>query len=1185
MRSPTILIAFAILTATTLPTHATTHRVLPDGTGDLPTIQAAVDAAQDQDVIELADGVFTGDGNRDVVINAKSLTIASQSGNAAACIIDAQASPDSEHFIFSVDDGVGHVVTFSGLTLTNAWRPPGRITLAGGAIVGGGAQIHISSCVFRNNHAGYGGAVALGAGSHVIDGCTFEANTAPVEGGAIYMNTGDVVLTSSVVMRNTGKLGGALFALDADCTVANCTIVENVVTGNSALIHARTGATFDISNTIIAFNTGPAVVCLTESLVTIQCSDVYGNTGGDYVDCIAGQEGVQGNISADPWFCGPGGEDYTLAYQSPCAPESNPECGLIGALPPACEVPATVLVRPDGTGDYPDIQTAVQNVISGGEVVLGDGVFTGPGNRDIDLAGKPLRIASQSGDPASCIIDCEAQGSGFLVEDNAVGVTLEGLAIVNGSAETGGALAARGSTLSLRNCVFADCAASDRGGALYLNDVVGEVDGCVFIGNQAAAVGGGLFSLESTVTVQGCTFYENAAGDQAAGIWSNRSSLTIASTIVAGSLAGDAVHWNEGAIPELSCCNLYGNAGGDWVGGIAGQLGQDGNISADPVFCDPAARDLHLRDDSPCAPDAGGGCGLIGALPVGCIAVTTLAPVPTEHEPIACDGSALIAFRCLPASTISGIRSYSVRITATEQVAFAASDIAVATLPPGATAIHQIVTHGPNDLQVDYSILGADTPGITEEADLFTVVFHGASDGEALITIAGADLRDLDNQSVPVEFGQTASFVVDCGPPEAVTGLVATPGHRRIALAWQDPGDPYLTDVKIIRGRWEGPAGESAYPLYDRLDGNSTPTRPASLDEALADPRWTELAIVAPGVMAFEDTISARGIYFYEVFARNGVGQAGPPASEGAAATSYILGDVVHDGGDGLVDILDVTALGDAYSTTDGDPAFAPEVDYGPTSDASGAGLPLPDGQIGFEDLVIIGLNFGIGTRADRDPVTPTPASFAWADLGAGRYALRLLGGRGVMAVRVGADAGPGVTVAPGQLVADQAAPVFLRNAGLGLDAGLCALGGETGIVGTGELVVVNGAGGEIAAQDLRLDVRGVDGSSVEFTIAGVVTAAPTPDAYRLEGIYPNPFNPATTIPFALPEAGPVRLLVYGVDGRLVATLVDEVRPAGVHQVVWRGADDRGRGVASGAYFCRLEAGGYGEVGKVVLMR
>jgi hypothetical protein len=71
----------------------------------------------------------------------------------------------------------------------------------------------------------------------------------------------------------------------------------------------------------------------------------------------------------------------------------------------------------------------------------------------------------------------------------------------------------------------------------------------------------------------------------------------------------------------------------------------------------------------------------------------------------------------------------------------------------------------------------------------------------------------------------------------------------------------------------------------------------------------------------------------------------------------------------------------------------------------------------------------------------------------------------------------------------------------------------------------------------------------------------------------PNPFNPRTTIRFALPRSGPVKLRIYDLGGRLVRSLVDEIRPAGDQAVTWDATDRGGRPVAAGVYVYTLEAG------------
>jgi hypothetical protein len=85
---------------------------------------------------------------------------------------------------------------------------------------------------------------------------------------------------------------------------------------------------------------------------------------------------------------------------------------------------------------------------------------------------------------------------------------------------------------------------------------------------------------------------------------------------------------------------------------------------------------------------------------------------------------------------------------------------------------------------------------------------------------------------------------------------------------------------------------------------------------------------------------------------------------------------------------------------------------------------------------------------------------------------------------------------------------------------------------------------------------------------------------------HPNPFNPSTTIAFALARPDNARLDVYTIDGRHVRTLVDRGLGAGPHSATWDGVDHRGRAMASGTYFYRLTTGsGFSEAGRMVLVK
>ncbi len=101
----------------------------------------------------------------------------------------------------------------------------------------------------------------------------------------------------------------------------------------------------------------------------------------------------------------------------------------------------------------------------------------------------------------------------------------------------------------------------------------------------------------------------------------------------------------------------------------------------------------------------------------------------------------------------------------------------------------------------------------------------------------------------------------------------------------------------------------------------------------------------------------------------------------------------------------------------------------------------------------------------------------------------------------------------------------------------------------------------------------------------GPVAVGDLPTALTLCGAAPNPFNPHTTVRFALDRTGPVRLWVADLAGRSVRTLVGEVRQAGEHAVTWDGCDDAGRGVGSGTYLCVLEASGERRARRMTLVR
>ena len=93
------------------------------------------------------------------------------------------------------------------------------------------------------------------------------------------------------------------------------------------------------------------------------------------------------------------------------------------------------------------------------------------------------------------------------------------------------------------------------------------------------------------------------------------------------------------------------------------------------------------------------------------------------------------------------------------------------------------------------------------------------------------------------------------------------------------------------------------------------------------------------------------------------------------------------------------------------------------------------------------------------------------------------------------------------------------------------------------------------------------------------------PVAFKVEQNFPNPFNPSTTIRFALPGAAHTQVMIFDLAGRKVKTLVDDLLPAQSHEAVWMGKDDAGRTVSAGVYFYRVTSGDHRSVGRMALIK
>ena len=104
--------------------------------------------------------------------------------------------------------------------------------------------------------------------------------------------------------------------------------------------------------------------------------------------------------------------------------------------------------------------------------------------------------------------------------------------------------------------------------------------------------------------------------------------------------------------------------------------------------------------------------------------------------------------------------------------------------------------------------------------------------------------------------------------------------------------------------------------------------------------------------------------------------------------------------------------------------------------------------------------------------------------------------------------------------------------------------------------------------------------SNAVHVLTSLSEIVPLPNEFSLDKAYPNPFNPTTTLSFAIPVDSEVSISVYNLQGREVVSLVNGNMDAGYHSVVWN-ADSH----SSGVYFVKMVAGNYVNTQKLMLVK
>ncbi|MHC4157655.1 MAG: S8 family serine peptidase [Planctomycetota bacterium] len=202
------------------------------------TIQEAINAAGDYDIVLIADGTYTGPGNRDIDFLGKIITVRSENGP-DNCIIDCNGTQTQPHRGFYFHSAEDANTVLDGVTIINGYAPNNTGYSYGGGIYCSSSPT-IANCVITNNIAegtgAYGGAIYCGPGSRpAIKNCTIADNSADSAGG-IECEQSSPIITNCIF---TGNLAAGTYRLSSGggavrCSYSKPTLTNCTFTGNSA---------------------------------------------------------------------------------------------------------------------------------------------------------------------------------------------------------------------------------------------------------------------------------------------------------------------------------------------------------------------------------------------------------------------------------------------------------------------------------------------------------------------------------------------------------------------------------------------------------------------------------------------------------------------------------------------------------------------------------------------------------------------------------------------------------------------------------------------------------------------------------------------------------------------------------------------------------------------------------------